>query len=1068
MYVIKPVRSPDKKTSAAESNPPATSVSTLAAVSKEASERESVAFSVRGRVTSEQGEALPGVSVLLRGTTAGTATDSEGQYALSVPDGDGATASLVFTFIGYASKTVNVENRSVIDVQLAAETTALEELVVTGYTSQKKKDIVGAVAVVDVQALKSVPSGSAMQALQGQASGVDVINNGSPGSRSNIFIRGITGFNTNPLVLIDGIQGEINDVPAEDVESIQVLKDAGAASIYGARGSNGVIVITTKKGKSGQPSFTYDSYYNVQLPHSGNPMDLLNAQQYASLWAQVNPATTLFPGGVLPDYLWRGPKGRGVGMEGDPQVDPALYNFDPLNANNNYIIQKVNKGQTDVYDEVFNPALMMNHNLTASGGTEKANYLMSLGYLNQQGTLLNTYQKRYSVRLNSQYKVRKNIRIGENVYLFYRDNPQVEYSPNHPFSSIGDARQWMPFLPVYDIEGNYGGTFAGPELGSWSNPRARRDLTNNDKSRTYNMLGNAYLEIDFLKHFTARTSFGGNITNYYSQQFEPTSYWRSEGFVNNNILTEQSGFATTAQWTNNLTYQNKFGQHSFTVLAGTESVENKSRRQFGNGQGFFSTDYNYLVLNNGQVRGLTQSYAAEDALFSIFGRLDYNFNDKYLLGLTVRRDGFSAFGKDKRYGVFPSVALGWRLSQENFMRNVTWINDLKIRGSYGVMGNKEGINPTNAYNTYSQDPRYSYYDINGTGNSIVQGFFTSQNGNTFTSWEKNTVSNIGFDATLFDNKLDVSLEYYKKAIDGLLRPLQAGATAGEATSPFVNIGDIQNTGIDFSATYRTRISDALQISIGANLTSYNNVIKSIPDPGYFDEGQIRYEEGHPMSSFFGYEVLGIFKSQPEVDSWAVQDGKEPGRFKYRDVDGNDTINSLDRTHYGDPNPDFTLGINLGATFKNFDFSAQLYTSQGQEIYNGTREYLDNFVRTIGNKSQRVLNAWTPENPNSDIPKNELTPSFSGVSSVFNSYLKEDGSFVRLRSLQVGYTLSPGVLRRIGLAKFRVYLQGTNLFLITKYSGLDPEVQSNGPGFRGLDFGAYPQQKSFVLGLNVSF
>lgn len=1023
-------------------------------------------ISIRGKVTSQEtGEPIPGVNVLVKTTPIGTITDIDGNYTINAPE-DG---TLLFSYIGYVTEEIPVNSRSVINVAMVTDIRSLEEVVVTGYSTQRKKDIVGSVAVVDTEALKEIPSGSAMQALQGQAAGVDIINNGSPGAPSSIFIRGITGFNTAPLVLIDGIQGEINDVPANDVESIQVLKDAGAASIYGARGSNGVIIVTTKRGKSGAPSITYDSYFNLQIPHGTNPLDLLNTQEYATLYAQVNPNTALFPGGVVPDYLWRGPNGRGIGMEGDPQVDPALYNFDPLDINNNYIIQKVNKGRTDMFDEIFNPALMQNHTLSVSGATDRANYLLSFGYLDHQGTLLNTYLKRYNVRLNTEFEVRDNIRIGQNLNVLYKDNSPVENSPNHPFSSIGDALQWLPFLPVYDIGGNYGGAYAGPgnfELGDWGNPKARRDLSFNDKNRQYGIIGNAYLEIDFLKHFTARTSFGGNINNFYNQLFEHNPYWRADGGNNTNRLTENSGFFTTLQWTNTITYKNNIGKHDIAVLAGTESVENQNRSQRAVGERFFSTDYNFLILDNAEVRRLPTSTAYEDALFSVFSRLDYSYSDKYLVGVTVRRDGFSAFGPDKKYGIFPSAAIGWRLSEENFMSNVGWLNDLKIRGSYGVMGNKEGINPANAYTTYGQNPQRSYYDINGIGSSIVQGFFPLQNGNTFTSWERNIMSNIGFDASFFNYKLNVSLEYYKKFTDGLLRPLQTPATAGEAISPFVNIGDIQNTGIDFAADYRTFISNDLQIRIGANLTSYKNVIKSIPDPGYFDQAPIRFEEGYPMSSFFGYKILGVFRDQEEVDNHAEQDGKEPGRFKYLDANGDGIINTLDRVHFGDPNPDFTLGVNLGATFKNFDFSAILYTSQGQEIFNNTYNWIGTFARGVGNKSKRVLDAWTPTNTDTNVPKNEAAPSFSST-GVVNSAWLENGSFIRLRSVKLGYSLPSGALSGIGLTRLKVYVQGTNLFLITKYSGMDPEM-AGGTGFRGVDSGVYPNEKGVAFGFNVTF
>lgn len=1018
---------------------------------------------VAGRVLGPDNVPISGASVSISGSTGGTVTDENGNFSISVP----ADASLYINSIGYASKVVPVSGQSSINVQLTAGvSSSLEEVVITGYTSQKKKDIVGAVSVVDVKALKSIPSSSAMQALQGQASGVDVTNNGSPGAPSLIFIRGITGFNNAPLVLIDGIQGNINDVPANDVESIQVLKDAGAASIYGARGSNGVIVITTKKGNSGGLAVSYDSYYNMQIPYKGSQLNTINAQQYADIIASINPSTSLLINGALPDFFYRGPSTRGVALAGDPAVDPSLYRFNPADPANNYIISKVNKnGQGgDVYDQIFHSALMMNHSLSASGGSERANYLFSLGYLDHQGTLLGSYLKRYNLRTNTSFKVTKNIRIGENLNFYYRENPQ--FAANGNFGPVQQAFSQLPFLPLYDIGGNYAGAFAGPpgELGDWGNALAEVNLVENDRNRTYGGIGNIFLEVDFLKNFTARTSFGGALSNFYNQNYTYNEYWRSG--AGDQTLEERAGFATTAQWTNTLNYKNNFGKHNLSVLVGSESVENKTRNLTASGQRFLTNAYNYLVLNNAQVSARPSSAAYEDALFSLFGRLDYSFNDKYLLGLTIRRDGFSAFGPDKKYGVFPAVALGWRISNESFMKGVSWINDMKIRGSYGEMGNKEGINPTNAYTTYAQDPFYSYYDINGTGNSIVQGFYPSQNGNSFTSWERNKLLNIGFDATLFNNQVDFTVEYYKKKIDGLLRPVQAPYTAGEARSPFVNIGNVENKGVDVNLTYRGQVSKDFRFSVGVNLTTYKNEIVSLPAPGYFDEGIVRFEEGYPMSSFFGYQVVGVFSDSNQVKGSPVQQDAAPGRYMYLDADRNDTINSLDRVHFGDPNPKFTMGVNLGATYKNLDFSAIIYTSQGNDIYNNKLEFLGSYERGVSNKSDRVLQAWTPQNP-TGIKKNELGRNFSNT-GVTNSDFLEDGSFIRLRSIQLGYTLPSERLKSLGLNKLRLSVTGVNLLTITDYSGLDPEVSGSGVGFRGQDAGAYVQEKGVSFGLNIGF
>lgn len=1030
-------------------------------------------ITVTGKVTGDNSEPLPGVNVSVSGSTQTSTTDSEGLFSINAP----SNGSLVFSFVGYASQTVRINGRPSINITLESDAKGLDEVIVTGYSSQKKKDITGSVAIVDVKAMKTVPSSSTLQALQGQAAGVDIINNGAPGGGSSIFIRGITGFNTQPLILVDGVQGaDINDIPADNIESIQVLKDAGAASIYGARGANGVIIVTTKKGRSGRFNVDYEAYFNYVVPRK-QAYDVLTTEQYVDLYSKLNPASPIFGGGNIPDYLWRNSSISGAwgkASSGAPEVNPALYKFDYRNITNNYIITQLNKtGRTNMYDEIFNPALMMQHNITASGGNDRASYLLSFGYLDQQGTLKNTSLTRYNVRVNTEYKVTKNIRIGENMNVFYKKNLMPEFgSANATFNSINQSMQWLPFLPIYDVGGNFVNSFVAgdggdTDLGDIGNAMANRTLTDNNRRDFFSVIGNAYIEIDFLKKFRFKSTFGGDVGSYFNRTF---NYNFKPGGGISNESTDETGLFYTAQWTNTLTYNNQFGKHGLTALIGSESVASKGKSLAAYGQNYFITDYDYLVLNNaGNVtfKRPTNGFD-ENSLFSLFAQLNYNYGEKYYIGATIRRDGYSHFGTANRFGVFPAGSIGWRIKQESFMQDVNWINNLMLRASYGEMGNKEGIPAGNSYATYGQSVTRSYYPIGG-GNGIVQGFFPLRYGNEETSWERNKVLNIGVDATLFNNHLDLSIEYYEKKMDGWLRQLSPVGTSGEGNPPTVNLGNIQNKGMDFNATYRGQFNKNFSFSAGVNVTAYRNKIIAMPDPGYIDEGQIRYQVGHPISSFYGYKVLGVFRDQEDVDKHATQQDAEPGRYKFWDANGDGTITPDDRVHYGSPNPDFTVGLNLTARYKDFDFSAIFYSVQGVDIYNGAYEYTGNWVRGKTNKSTRVLRAWTPENPDTDVPKNEIIPSFSSFSNnVYHSAFMEDGSFIRLRSLQVGYTVQSGTLKRWGLNKLRLYVQGTNLFLITKYTGADPEV-AGGTGFRGVDTGgAYPQDKGFVFGLNVGF
>jgi TonB-linked SusC/RagA family outer membrane protein len=1021
---------------------------------------------IHGRVINQEGHPLQGVSVVIAGTHKGATTNVDGNFTLVVIE---ANTKLEISNVGFQSRTVNLGNQTEITITLENDIAGLSDVVVVGYGTQRKKDITGSVAIVDMSALKSVPSGSAVQALQGQASGVNIIRSGVPGGASNIFIRGISSFgNTQPLVMVDGVESNLDNISANDIETMQVLKDAGAAAIYGVRGSNGVIIVTTKKGKIGKPIISYDAYYGIQQPLPGNVFNLLNSEDFARLTKQVNPNTALFKNG-LPDFLYRGPTGAGVAMVGDPSVDPSKYNLDPSNSSNNYLIQKVNKIGTDWFHALFQNAPMQNHNVTVSGANEKSSYLLSLGYFDQQGTMIETLLKRYSARVNTSYKVNNNIRMGENIYFYYKQNKSMDDG-----NPISWTYREMPIIPVYDIKGNFGGTFAGPELGSSSNAVAIQRNTINDKFNTWNIVGNAYAEADFLKKFTIRTSFGGTVNNTYNTNFNFTPYNNTEGNNNPNSFSESAGYNSNTIWTNTVSYNNHFAKHDLKVIVGSEAVRNYGRTVGGARQGFFSSNIDYLILSNGTSNVTNSGSAYVNTLFSLFGRIDYSYNDRYLLGVTVRRDGSSVFGSDKRFGVFPSFSAGWRISKENVLKDISWLNDMKIRGSYGILGSQNNVSPQNAFSLYGGGFGNAYYDIAGSTNSIQQGFFQTTIGNPRTSWEQDIISNIGFDATLLNNRINFSVEYYKKSIKGLLFSQPLPATVGGATAPTVNIGDIQNTGIDMSASYDGTINKDFQYKIGANVTTYKNLVVRIPGPGYFDAAStqvlgnvVRNQVGHPVSSFFGYDVIGLFSDAGDVAKSPTQTDAAPGRFKYRDVNGDGKITPSDRTFIGNPNPEFTYGLNVGISYKRFDIAAIVYGSQGNDVHNQIRNYTDFFSTYDGGKSNVTLNAWTPQNTNTKVPRIETQGSFSS-SGVANSYYIEDGSYLRLNTLSIGYTPSVSFLQNYGIKKFRIYFQAANLFTITGYSGLDPELGGSSAAF-GVDYANYPNnQKNFLIGLNVSF
>lgn len=1013
---------------------------------------------------------LPGVNVVVKGTQSGTTTNADGKFAIAVKRND----VLAFSFIGYVTHEVTIGNQTSLAISLDSDVRALSELVVTGYSAQRKKDITGSVSVISMDAVKSVPTGSTFQALQGQAAGVNVISSGVPGKGSSVFVRGISSFgNSAPLVLVDGVEADLNNIGANDIASIQVLKDAGAAAIYGVRGSNGVLVVTTKKGQSGAPVVSYDAYAGVQVPLSGNPFNTIrDPETFARLSLIANPQDPLFSKGI-PDYLYAGPQGKGIANAGDPLVDPSRYRFDMVNPANNYLIQKVNKSGTDWFHEFFKPAMRTDHNLSVRGGTDKSSYFVSVGYLNQQGTAVETYLKRYSGRVNTSFNIGKHAVIGQNLTLYYRTSPG--FTTDNQFGSVGELARMMPIIPVRDIMGNYGGTRMGVNVGTNSNPVADQERSAINNNNSWNAVGNVFLEISFLKNFKARTSYGGVLTNAHNYAFSYTPYERAEGFVNPNSFSESSSFFRRLVWTNTLTYDKTIGKHVISALAGTEAIEQAGRSLSGSRRGYFSTDIDYLTLNNGTSNIANSSGASEEALWSMFGRVDYAFADKYLIGATIRRDGSSRFGPENRFGNFASVSLGWRLSAEEFMKNLTWLDDLKIRASHGVLGSQNNINPENQFDLYGGTLANAYYDIRGTSNSIVQGFIQTRAGNPRTGWERNIISNIGIDASLWKYKLDVSVEYYKKSINGLLFAQTLPGIAGGVTAPTVNIGDIQNSGLDLSATYRGNQGDRLSYSVGANITAYKNKVVRVPNPGYFDAAShqqlgpiVRNQVGQEVSAFYGYKVLGLFQSDADVAASPTQTGAAPGRFRYEDVNGDNQITPADRQFLGSPNPDFTYGINLSLKYKKFDFSAIFFGSQGNQAVNGLRVQTDFFGTYVGAKSNRLLDAWSPENTNTNIPRIEGQNSFS-TASVFNSYFMEDASYLKLRTLSLGYNLgNMALLQRAKIRNFRIYAQAMNLFTLTKYTGLDPELDGASSSF-GIDWANYPNNEPvYLLGVNLSF
>jgi TonB-linked SusC/RagA family outer membrane protein len=1056
---------------------------------------------VSGRIVgSADKQPVVGATIQVKGGKGAVQTSAEGTFTIDAPE----NATLLISSVGFEKQEFPVAGRGMLgDITLNVSNTSLNEIVVTGYSAQKKKDITGSVSVVDVKSLKSVPGGNPEALLQGQAAGVTIISSGVPGGNSNVRIRGVTSFgNSDPLYIIDGVQvpNGLHDLNTADIESIQVLKDAGAAAIYGVRGSNGVVVVTTKRGKAGHSTISYDGYVGTQRPLSGNVFNIANPtetgnavwKQYANSNVPINStnyANSQFGYGTTPvlyDYLT--PINTN---NGGPNTDPSTY---ALYTNQ---ITKTNKTGTDWFHAIFKPATIQSHTVSGSGGSERSTYYFSVGYFNQEGTMMDTYNKRYSARMNTTFNVKDHVRIGENAYVFYKNVAGVPGSTNQNEGNvISMAYRMSPLIPVLDIKGNYAGTQV-KGLGNPQNPYAILDRSKNNKNNDWQIVGNVFAEVDLLKHITVRTSFGGNIENYYNTAFSYTAYENTENNTNPNTFSETSGYNSSWTWTNTAKYNNTWGDHNLQVLVGVESINNYQRAMVSTRSGYYITDPAALtvdpslwVLNFGPPAGQTNSsfvnnvnYPIQSSLYSMFGRVDYSYKDKYILSGTLRRDGSSVFAPDVRFGYFPSVTAGWRISQEDFLKDVYWLNDLKLRGGWGKLGSLSNTQATNQYTLFGQGAANSSYDITGSSTSAQLGTFASQNGNAVGSWEKDKVLNIGLDASLVRNMFDLSVEWYKKTVSGLLYNAPLASVYGNQRPAYINTGDVQNTGVDLGITYHgSAVNKELKFDVTGTLTTYKNKVLALANGVKYQDrvsnGSNRFgafsrlQPGQPVGEFFGYKVLGLFQDANDVAKSPTQDGASPGRFKYADVNHDGKITDADRTFFGNPNPKFVAGINLAASYKNFDFSAFFYANVGNKVINYVKYWTD-FPQVFGAAMSKdaALHSFGLPGANGKTPILETNANFSNT-TVFNSYYQESGSYLRCKQMQIGWTVPASQTKRIGVDRFRIYAQVANLFTITKYSGLDPQLQTsdlNDNTNFGIDFGNYPaNERNFILGVQLQF
>jgi len=1025
---------------------------------------------IRGTIKDElTGEFVPGATITIVGKSRSAVSDDKGEFSLEASVGD----ELEIKHISYGDFRVKLTGLNPLSISLEPFSGNLETVVVTGYGTQRRKDLTGAVAIVDPDELKRQPVASAISALQGKASGVQIVNDGAPGSTPQIKIRGYSTINNNePLYIIDGVpfEGKLSWLNANDIESMQVLKDASSASIFGARANNGVIIITTKSGKPGLTQLNFSSYVGLQVPITGSFPKMMSPQQVYDL----NNALT-GKNDKLPDYLLAGSVDYDKITAAD--VDMAKYNYSN-NPETFYQITKANKEGTNWFKELSQRAPVQNYELNASGGTDQGAYTLSLGSLKQKGSVIHSGFERFTARSNTRFKALDGkLRIGENMQFSYTKGYGIGVNTNtagsyiDEGSLIGFAYRIQNIIPVYDEGGNFAGSKGG--WGNGENPvaMAYRGKDNYEKASMF--FGNAYAEYDLLPGLMLRSSFGLRYENSNVRSISYPNPEFAEGSFNNR-LNESQRTGTEWTWTNTLNYRGQWDKHSLNALAGIEAIDTRFRTLAGNRNDFFmlnSLDYFYLDvggsnIGNGSNGGLS-------ALYSLFGKVDYSYDDRYIVSATLRRDGSSNFGADNRFGLFPGVSAAWRLSNEAFLKDVNWLSDLKLRAGYGVTGNQR-IPAFQYLDRYQAVISHSSYPINGTP---VIGLWQRSYRNPNVKWEQVNALNLGLDFTLFDGSLDGSVDYYDKQTKNMLFrvPLPA-VEVGMAESPYVNVGSMQNRGIELSLGYhygRKEQKPFVMDVTGTLSRNVNKVLSLAPNVSSQIYGNFRsmqttiLQPGQPFGLFYGYEVVGVYQDDADVANSPSYTGARPGGLKYKDVNGDEQITDADRKVIGSPHPDFLYSLGVNATYKNFDVNLFFYGSQGNQVYDATRYFTD-FSVFSGSKSQRLLDAWSPQNKGSAIPSPTVNASSFEYAS--SSYYLQNASFLKLKNLQLGYNFPMRWLGgdRAKVKSLRLYVMVTNVFTITKYDGLDPEVSATNSDYPalGVDFGVYPQARQYSFGLNL--
>ncbi|MFC4873242.1 SusC/RagA family TonB-linked outer membrane protein [Negadavirga shengliensis] len=965
----------------------------------------------RGQVTDPSGESVPGVNILEKDTNNGTVTDLDGNYEITVSSPE---AILVFSFVGFETQEIPVEGRTQLDAMLSEDTRSLDEVVVVGYGVQRKSDLTGAISSVKSQDITRLPTPNVTQALQGRVSGVQVTStSGAPGAGTTVRVRGVgTLNNADPLFVVDGMLLEnIDFLNPNDVESIEVLKDASATAIYGSRGANGVIIVTTKQGAFDQAAtISVNAYTGVQ--QVADRISMVNARQYTQLANELRQNE-----GAQPPY-----------------------NEDEFGAG------------TDWQDFIFRNAPINDINIGATGGTASTSYNLNVNYFNQQGVVRESDFERLTVRLNNQYKASDAVRFGHNLSFIYF-NRQDE-----PSGIVATAYRALPIFEPRQPDGSF------TDMTPTGNPAASFEYNRHNENHSYRAVGNFFMDVDFLQYFTFRSNMGVDFIFNDSRVFTPTFYVSPAQQVLENMINVSNNRTRNWLWENTITFEREWDSHRLNVLAGITSQDFYYEELGGQRRNLPGEDPSLWYLNAGEEITQTNNNLARDwSMVSYLFRVNYVFNDKYLFTGTVRVDGSSRFGRENRYGTFPSVAAGWRIAEEGFMQNFDVLSDLKLRASWGIIGNDK-------IGEYEGRPVVTGNEnaVFGPGETLTYGAALTRLANPFIQWEETVQSDIGFEFGLFDNKLTGEVDYYFRRTNDILVSVPIPAYVGSAENPVVNAASVENRGWDITLNWRERRGD-FGYDFGIIASTVRNTVLDIGEGNEAIFGGAvgisgllgsRTIIGESIGHFFGYRTLGVFQNQNQVETSPTRGPEVPGDLIFQDTNGDGLVDSNDRIILGSPIPELIFGFHFGADYRGFDLRADFNGTYGNKIYNSkkqTRFDTYNFETTY-------LDRWTGEGTSDTEPR----VTNGGHNYEVSDRFIEDGSFLRLRNVQLGYTFNQTFLDRFNINNFRVYLSGTNLFTITNYTGYTPEIGGGDVLGTGYDNGVYPISRVVNLGISANF